>query len=196
LRPRAPRALVELRRLPPRVAVFRARARRAAQAAGHDFALAAATSAGDTAVLIELARGAARMVELGTAAGWTAISLALAHPRLAVTTYDPVVHEHRDRYLGLAGEGARARIEFVRAPGSQGPGRPGAVGLLFIDSTHEQEATVAEFEAWQPHLAPGAAVAFHDYGHPDFPGVRSAVARLGLEGQVRGGMFVWRPLGG
>ena len=60
----------------------------------------------------------------------------------------------------------------------------------------EQQATVAEFAAWQPHLAPGAAIAFHDYGHPDFPGVASAVAQLGLEGEVRGGMFVSRPGGG
>ena len=67
----------------PRVAVFRARARRAARIARHEFALAAATSAADTAVLLELARGRQRAVELGTAAGWTAISLALADRRPA-----------------------------------------------------------------------------------------------------------------
>ncbi len=195
MRPRAPRALADLRHLPPRVALFRARARRAARGARHEFALSAATSAADTAILLELARGRQRAVELGTAAGWTAISLALAHRDLRVTTYDPVVHDHRERYLGLAGEGARDRIEFVRGPGSRGPARSESVGLLFVDSTHEHEATVVEFEAWRAHLAPGAAVAFHDYGHPAFPGVQSAVAHLGLEGEVRGGMFVWRSPG-
>jgi hypothetical protein len=35
-------------------------------------------------------------------------------------------------------------------------------------------------------------VAFHDYGHPAHPGVAQAVADLGLEGDVRGGTFVWR----
>ena len=196
MRPRGPRVLADLRQLPPRVAVFRARARRAARIARHEFALAAATSAADTAVLLELARGRQRAVELGTAAGWTAISLALAHRDLRVTSYDPVVHDHRERYLGLAGDGARERIEFVRAPGSQGPARQEPVGLLFVDSTHEHQATVVEFQAWRAHLAPGAAVAFHDYGHPAFPGVQSAVAQLGLEGEVRGGMFVWRSAGG
>jgi predicted O-methyltransferase YrrM len=194
VRPRAPRALAELRHLPPHVAVFRARARRVARTFGHEFALAAATSARDTAALLELAHGRQRVVELGTAAGWTAISLALAHPRLQVTTYDPVVHDHRERYLKLAGEAA-ARVDFVRAPGSRGPTQPDSVELLFVDSTHEQEATVAELEAWRPCLAPGAAVAFHDYGHPAFPGVESAVAQLGLQGEVRGGMFVWRAPG-
>ena len=37
----------------------------------------------------------------------------------------------------------------------------------------------------------GADVAFHDYAHPDFPGVAQAVAELGLEGEAPGGLFVW-----
>jgi hypothetical protein len=65
--------------------------------------------------------------------------------------------------------------------------------MLFIDSVHEREPTLAEFAAWRPRLDPGALVVFHDYGHPRFPGVQEAVAELGLEGDVRGGMFVWRP---
>jgi hypothetical protein len=66
--------------------------------------------------------------------------------------------------------------------------------MLFIDSTHEREGTLEEFRAWEPRLEPGAVVAFHDYAHADFPGVAEAVFELGLrgEGEVRGGLFVWR----
>ena len=46
---------------------------------------------------------------------------------------------------------------------------------------------------WRPALAPDAIVAFHDYDHPDFPGVREAIEELGLDGEARGGLFVWRP---
>jgi hypothetical protein len=63
--------------------------------------------------------------------------------------------------------------------------------MLFIDSTHEREGTLTEFRAWRERLAPGAVVAFHDYGHPEFPGVAQAVAELGLDGEVHGGLFVW-----
>jgi predicted O-methyltransferase YrrM len=178
-----------------RVRWFLWRARRLARRAGHDWARQAATRPGDVAELLRLATGRHRVVELGTGPGWTAIALALADPRRRVVTYDPVEHEHRDAYLALA-PAAGDRIDWVAAEGASGARAGGdPVDLLFVDSTHEREPTLAEFRAWRPRLAPGAAVAFHDYGHPEFPGVAEAVEELGLEGEQRGGMFVWRASG-
>ncbi|HVE67478.1 MAG TPA: class I SAM-dependent methyltransferase [Solirubrobacteraceae bacterium] len=174
--------------VPLRVRRFLWRARREARRRGHAWGLEAATRPGDVAELLRLARGRRHVVELGTGPGWTAIALALADGRRRVTTYDPVVHDHRDAYLALAPRAA-GRIEFVQAPGVEAHGE--GVELLFVDSTHEREPTVAEFRAWRPRLAPSAVVAFHDYGHPDFPGVEEAVTELGLKGERRGGMFVW-----
>lgn len=61
-----------------------------------------------------------------------------------------------------------------QAAGWAGP----RVGLLFLDDDHSYEAVLANVEAWSPHLAPGAALAFDDYGHPDWPGVAKAVDEL------------------
>jgi predicted O-methyltransferase YrrM len=176
----------------PRVRWFLWRARRLARRRGHEWGLRAATRAGDLAELLRLARGRDRVVELGTGPGWTAIALALDDSARRVVTHDPVEHDHRAEYLALAPR-AGERIEWVAAEGVAGAGASrDPVELLFIDSTHEREPTLAEFRAWRPRLAPGAVVAFHDYGHPDFPGVEEAVRELGLEGERRGGMFVWR----
>lgn len=180
-----------LRRLGWRVGRFRWRAQRLAARLDDDWALEAATNAQDLATLLRLARGRRRVAELGTATGWTAMSLALADPGLRVASFDPVVHAHRDRYLGLVAPSVRRRIEFVPAPGSRAAAGSGPVEMLFIDSTHEREGTLAEFRAWRERLEPGAVVAFHDYGHPEFPGVAQAVAELGLDGEVHGGLFVW-----
>jgi predicted O-methyltransferase YrrM len=181
-------------RLPPRlprdVARFHRHARREASALGHEWGLRSATGRRDLAELLRLARGRRRVVELGTGPAWTAIALALADPRRRVVTYDPVEHEHRAHYLALAPEAA-GRIEFVAAAGAEARDPGGPVELLFVDSTHEREPTLAEFRAWRPRLAPGAVVAFHDYGHPEFPGVAEAVEELGLQGERRGGMLVW-----
>jgi predicted O-methyltransferase YrrM len=177
------------------VAWFQARARRAARAAGDEFSLVSATRPEDLARLLRLARGRREVVELGTGTAWTTISLALADDRRRVTGYDPIVRPERERYLGLAGPRARERIELVDQPGEQGPagrlsvGGP-AVDLLFVDSSHEREATVREVTAWRPALAPGALVVLDDYDHPDFPGVREAVAQLGLHGEQAGTLFV------
>jgi hypothetical protein len=179
-----------LRTLPPRVAVFQWRARRLAERAGHAWGLDAAASPADLGTLLRLARGRHEVVELGTGPAWTAIALAVADPARRVTSYDPVVHEHRDDYLALVPPRVRERIRFVALEGAAGAAaHAGGVELLFVDSTHERAATVAELQAWDPRLADGALVALHDYGHPDFPGVAEAVRELGIEGDATGGIF-------
>src|SRR5258705_5939558 len=90
-----------LRALPPRVAVFQWRARRVAERAGHALGLDAAASPADLGALLRLARGRHEVVELGTGPAWTAIALTIADPARRVTSYDPVVHEHRGDYLAL-----------------------------------------------------------------------------------------------
>jgi predicted O-methyltransferase YrrM len=176
--------------LPPRVIAFQLRARSLARRSGDRFSLTSATRPSDLRTLLTLARGARRVVELGTATGWTAISLALDDPAREVATYD--VHERPEpgRYLGLVRPSVARRITLEVASGSSGPADPRPVDLLYIDSSHEREQTIAEVTAWRPVLGPGATIVFDDYTHPDYPGVAEAIAQLGLAGTRRGTMFV------
>jgi hypothetical protein len=64
------------------------------------------------------------------------------------------------------------------------------VDLLYIDSSHDRAQTVAEVLAWRSALIPGSLIVFDDFTHPDFPGVREAIADLGLEGEQRGTMYI------
>ena len=186
------RHMAQVRVLPRRAAIHRARALLLAARRGDRFAIEAATRPADVAELLRLAGTRRRVVELGTATGWTAAALVLSDGRRTVESYDPVVQRNRERYLALLPAAARDRIELVRAPGADGAARSREpVDLVFVDSTHERAATVAEVTAWRPRLAPGGLLVLHDYENPGFPGVAEAVAELGLEGVVRGGMFVW-----
>jgi predicted O-methyltransferase YrrM len=187
------RLLLSLRVLPWRVARFHWRARRQALRSADRFSLASAARPGELAQLLALAKGRETVVELGTGTAWSAIALALADGRRRIGSYDPSVRSEREAYLQLAGSDARQRIELRAESDTRGPhhGDP-PVQLLFIDSEHEREPVLAAFRAWRGALAPGAVVLFHDYGHPDYPGVREAVAELGLQGSERGGVFVWR----
>lgn len=152
--------------------------------------LTSSTRTPDLRALLDLARTAHRVVELGTATAWTAISLALAAPDREVISYDVVAREQCERYLGLVSAAVRDRIELVLAPGSSGPRDGLPVDLLYIDSSHEREQTIAEVLAWRPVLRPGAPIVFDDFTHPDFPGVREAIAQLGLRGAQRGTLFI------
>ena len=180
----------ELRTLPPRVAWFQARARALAHRDGDRFSLTSVTRPRDLRTLLSVADGRAHVVELGTATGWTAISLALADSGRRVTTFDIVQRPEPARYLRLAGSDARARIELVTAAGADGPRDERPVDLLYIDSSHERQATVEEVRAWRPVLSPAAAIVFDDYDHPDYPGVREAVRELELDGRSAGTLFV------
>jgi predicted O-methyltransferase YrrM len=190
--------LVELRwaakalMLPPAVARFQIRARRLARRTEDEFSLTSTTRPPDLRRLLALARGAESVVELGTATGWTAISLALASPRRTVTTYDPYERSEPRRYMELVDPSVRERIELVVAAGSDGPREPRPVDLLYIDSSHERAETVAEVQAWRPALSPGALIVFDDYGHPLYPGVAEAIGELGLAGERQGTLFVHR----
>jgi len=180
----------KLRALPPRVAVFQWRARRLAQREGDLFSLTSATRPRDLAMLLRLARGRRRVAELGTATAWTTVSLALADRRRVVLSYDPIRRPERERYLALAQDEVRERIRLIEAPGVAGPPDDEPVQLLYIDSSHAREETIAELQAWGGVLGAGALVVFDDYAHAGFPGVREAVEELGLRGVQRGTMFV------
>lgn len=177
-------------RLPPRVARFQVRARRLARRTDDVFSLTSVTRPGDLHTLLTVARGRGRVVELGTATGWTSISLALADPRRTVLSCDVVERDQPQRYLGLVPADVRARIELAIRSGSEGPVDDAPVDLLYIDSSHERGQTVDEVRSWRSVLRPGAVIVFDDYSHPGFPGVREAVAELGLAGDRHGTLFV------
>ncbi len=184
------RLLLATRALPARAALFQARAMLRAARLGDDWALVSSTRPADVAELLRLASGRRRAVELGTATGWTSGALLLADGERRLSSYDPVVREHRDAYLALLPRAARRRLELIAAPGDEARGEE--VELLFVDSSHDRAATVAEVRAWQPRMAAGGLVVLHDYGNPAYPGVAEAVEELGLDGRPRSGMYVWR----
>ena len=181
-----------LRRLSPQVLWFHWRARRLAWRMHDLFSITSVTRPPDTRVLLDLAKRRTRIVELGTATGWTAITLALDDEERHVITYDPFDRSEPELYLSLVRREVRDRIKMVTAAGSTGPRDRGLVDLLYIDSSHEREQTIEEVRAWQPHLRAGALIVFDDYTHPDFPGIREAVEDLALEGEQRGMLFIHR----
>lgn len=182
-----------LRALPLRIALFLIRARLRALRSGDRFSVDAAARPEKLAAVLRHAAGRREIVELGTGTGWATIALALADPARRIATFDPFDRD-RERYLALAPARVRSQIRFIPEPGERGPDPDASPPeLLFIDSSHLREPTVAEYRAWLPHLAQGALVIFDDYGHPDWPGVQEAVEELALAGEVEADLFVHRP---
>jgi len=188
----AARELAGMAGLPADVRRFYVRAILTAIRGRDRWSLASATRPSDLACLLRLARGRLQTVELGTGTGWTSISLALADPRRRVVTYDPHDHTGRESYFALVDPAVRDRIELRRRSGERGPEAGESVEFLFLDSSHAREETLASFRAWQDAVVPDGLVAFHDYGHASYGGVREAIDELGLRGDIRGALFAWR----
>jgi predicted O-methyltransferase YrrM len=181
----------ELRGLPARVAAMQLRSRARARRIGDTFSPSSATRPADLGLLLGLARGRRFIVELGTGTAWTAIAFALADPLREVMSFDVGAFPEREEYLSLLDLATRKRIELIVAPGASGAERPSRpVELLYIDSSHEREQTIAEVRAWKPMLAPDALIVFDDYENEQWPGVRQAIEELGLTGKHRGTLFV------
>jgi predicted O-methyltransferase YrrM len=182
--------------LPSAVVWFHGRALCLALARSDIFSLRSAASPRQLTELLRLARGRRRVVELGTATGWTAAALALADPARTVVSCDPFAQPGRERYLRLLAPSARARVTLVALCGADAATATSeAVELLFIDSSHNRQATIDEWRAWRPRLALGALVVFDDCDHPEFPGVAQAIAELELSGRRHAGMFIWQAPG-
>jgi predicted O-methyltransferase YrrM len=181
-----------LARLPRPVASFWLRALRAARAAGDTWSIDVACRPAELRVLLDALGDAARVAEIGTAAAWTTSCLALGRPGREVHSYDVERHPQRERYLALLAPADRARVHLHDRPGGTGPADPPPVDAVFIDSSHERDETIATFRTWEPALAPGGVVAFHDWQDDAYPGVTEAVLELGLGGTAHGHLFVWR----
>ena len=175
--------------LPPPVARFQLRAYGLALLRRDRWSLRSATKPRELRMLVRLARGRARVVEIGTGTGWTAASLALADPRRGVLTLDPIRRPGRDAYLALCAPAARSRVELA---GADPPAAGEPIDLLFVDGSHGAASVIDAFRTWRPRLAPGAVVAFHDWANPAHPGVREAIETLGLAGRGAGDLYVWR----
>lgn len=47
--------------------------------------------------------------------------------------------------------------------------------MVFLDAMHTYEDVMADIGRWWPRVKGGGVIAFHDYGHDHFPGVKQAV---------------------
>lgn len=88
----------------------------------------------------------------------------------AVTRYRNVKH-----FIGTS-EDAHRQAHPVGKNDESGAFIPhGQFDMIFLDANHTYESVKQDIEMWYPRVKTGGVFATHDYGHGDFPGVKSAV---------------------
>jgi predicted O-methyltransferase YrrM len=162
----------------------------------------------DARVLLEAARGARRVVEIGVYEGASALTLLGALDRAAELHLIDPFGAHPDALPGGwgASEWATRRV-LVRAQRG-GAGAPRVcwhvarsaevaagwsqeVDLVFIDGDHSEAGCELDWLSWQPFVSFGGHVVFHDAradreGGRGLPGPTAVVARHIRGGAARG----------
>ncbi|MHC5056899.1 MAG: class I SAM-dependent methyltransferase [Planctomycetota bacterium] len=146
------------------------------------------------------------IVEIGSYAGRATV--VLAHAGRKVIAIDPLVFGTKPTGTWEVGPEHVAEFrkvlerypnsEWLRVRSARAPVPRERVGLLLIDGDHDAPAPLEDFRHFEPSLAPGAAVCFHDY--KVCSGVTEAADALVAEGAVervrlRERLFVGRRTG-
>lgn len=137
-------------------------------------------SAEDANMLLEAARGARRVVEIGVYEGASAVALCEAlEPNAELHLIDPF-GRHADALPGGWGASEwatrRAVARAGRRRGEEAPavhwhvarshdvagGWSAQVDLVFIDGDHSEEGCERDWRDWHAFVAPGGRVVFHD----------------------------------
>jgi cephalosporin hydroxylase len=142
-------------------------------------------------------------VELGTCGGGCARTVAIRNPNTKIITID--VEPLPQAYLAAK---QNRNIQVIQGDSALmahqiGPqlmnGGPPAIEVLFIDTVHEYDHVMNEFNSWRPYLKSGAVVIFDDLNREgmdrvwkDLPGNKTpfhALKELHIAGSPNDGGF-------
>lgn len=152
----------------------------------------------DAALLLGLARGARRVVEIGVYEGSSALALCRAMDADAeLHLIDPFGHHPDALPSGWGATEWATRRVVERAARASGPrvswhvalsadvarGWTQPLDLVFVDGDHSERGCELDWELWHPLVRPGGHVVFHDAraglpGGRGLPGPTAVVERL------------------
>ena len=130
------------------------------------------------------------IVEIGSYAGRATV--VLAHSGRKVIAIDPLVMGTKPTGTWAVGPEhvaefrkvleAYPNVEWLHVESTRAPLPTSPVGLLVIDGDHDAPAPLEDYRHFEPSLAPGATVCFHDY--KVCGGVTGAADTLVAEGRI------------
>ncbi len=131
-----------------------------------------------TLSLLVIEFGLREIVELGTRMGSSTLVLLEAARMVGGHVLSVDVDECREAKQLVRASGLGHLWRFIQGNDVEiaGAELPRIIDLLFIDTNHIYEHTLAELRKFVPHMRPGGWIAFHDY--ISFAGVTRAVGEF------------------
>jgi len=126
------------------------------------------------------------IIEFGTGHGRSAATIGLSCPQGTVYTFDPGIpyinegqneEEYEADTRKMISMSGATNVIFERISNLDKEWTT-PIDAINIDSDHSYEQTKDEINKWIPLLKKGGHAFFHDYGHPNAPGVKQAIDEL------------------
>ena len=135
------------------------------------------------AAVAELLPLRGRMLEIGVCEGRSILFLAsllyeIGKPHARLTGLDPTISEVLLK--NKASVAPRCDVELIKGWSAESSlaFQGHEFDAVFIDGGHEYDNVCEDILAYQDKVKPGGVLGGHDYGNPEWPGVRRAVDRL------------------
>lgn len=124
-------------------------------------------------------------VNIGAGVGTSTIAMLEASPNIYVFEVDKKLRGVAIKHLAAAGFATQNRVSRVIGNSwDVGANWPYQVDLVFVDGAHHDEAVMADIDTWLPKVKPFGYMLFHDYHHPNVPGLTRIVDQR-MEGQMK-----------
>lgn len=92
--------------------------------------------------------------------------------------------QNKARFYNMAATVGGNRLAVLECESGEAAKRvnDNSLDFVFIDADHSYEGCLRDIDLWLPKIKDGGMISGHDFDHPDFPGVRTAVCeRFGTE---------------
>lgn len=127
------------------------------------------------------------IVNIGAGEGTSALAMLESRPDAFIFSIDKKRREEEAIALQKAGKLKLNRVWRIMGDSSRvGKHWPFEIDAVFIDGAHHDEAVRADIAAWVPKVKRNGIIYFHDYNHPNVPGLTKIVDKAMKSRQMLG----------
>jgi len=115
------------------------------------------------------------IVNIGAGVGTSAAAILETRPNAFIFSVDKDRAPEEQVNLVKCGLNPHRCVRLLGRSQAIGLHFPIAIDLLFVDGAHYDEAVKNDILMWLPKVADGGIAVFHDYKHPNVPGLTTIV---------------------
>lgn len=126
------------------------------------------------------------IINMGAGVGTSAVAFLEIRPDCFIFSIDRKIVPAEADAINEANLDASRCLRVLTNTGHAGKNWPFRVDLIFGDAAHHLDGVREEVSRWRPRMKNNGIYIFHDYGHPNIPGLKELIDDLMSDCNVLG----------